>query len=480
MTSTRPTPPGTAPLTRRHFVAATLSAIAAPSLVSRMALTPRASRLAPPVPTAAQLAWQQDERALFLHFGVATFTDKEWGDGSESPSLFNPSKLDARQWAKTAKDAGFPAMILTAKHHDGFCLWPTKTTAHSVASSPWKDGHGDVMREFVDACRAEGVKPGLYCSPWDRNAATFGDSAAYNALYLAQLTELLTQYGEMHQLWFDAANGPGSDGARQTYDWPATFALVRRLQPKAIIFSDAGPDVRWLGNDRSDPSMANWSRFDPTAVPAPGAEGPRVNSALQSGHATGSVWRPAEIDVSIRPTWYHHAREDRYVKTPAALVAYYFASVGRNAKLVLNVPPNREGLISNADVTALAGMHDALVALFQNDVTAGHAPTWAHNQKNAMAEIDFGKPVAVSLIDLRENIALGQSVAHYVTEGLVDNAWTELSSGTTIGYRALDRIPTTVIQKLRVRVTEYVDTLHPLMLRAYAEPTVAAGVRKSA
>lgn len=309
----------------------------------RVALNERndkySTRIAGPVPTPAQLAWQRDERALFLHFGVATFTDKEWGDGYERPSLFNPTRLDARQWARTARESGFPSMILTAKHHDGFCLWPTKTTTHSIASSPWKEGKGDVMREFVDACKTEGIKPGFYCSPWDRNAPVFGDSAKYNELYFAQLTELLTEYGDIHQLWFDAANAVGPNGDRQLYNWPATFALVRRLQPNAIIFSDAGPDVRWIGNDCGDPSMPNWSRFDPTAVPLPGAEGPRVNISLQSGHANGSVWRPAETDVSIRPTWYHHASEDRRVKTAPRLVAYYLASVGRNSKLLLNVPP---------------------------------------------------------------------------------------------------------------------------------------------
>lgn len=430
---------------------------------------------ASPVPTAAQLAWQRDERALFMHFGTTTFTEKEWGDGYEKPDIFNPTKLDARQWARTAKETGFPAIILTAKHHDGFCLWPTKTTKHSVASSPFREGKGDVVREFVDGCRAEGIKPGLYCSPWDRNSPLFGEGAKYNDLYIEQLTELLTNYGDIYQLWFDGATGEGQNGERQTYDWPRIFALVRKLQPNAIIFSDAGPDARWIGNDRGDPSQANWSRIDPAAIPHPGFDGPRVNVVLQSGHANGTAWRPGETDISIRPTWYHHANEDRRIKPAGTLVAYFFQSVGRNSKLLLNVPPNREGLLSDVDVAALKAMHKELTDLFSDDLTRGLTVSWTKTgEKGGAAEVDFGRPVRVNVIDLREDISQGQSVARYVTEGWQNGAWTELSKGTTIGYRALDRIRQTEVSKLRVRVEDSVDTLHPIALRAFAEPLPSA------
>src|SRR5690606_18175206 len=243
-----------------------------------------------PVPTASQLLWQQDELALFVHFGINTFTDREWGDGREAPALFAPAALDARQWARAARAAGFRAMILTAKHHDGFCLWPTATTSHSVAASPWRGGAGDLVREFVDACRAEGLRAGLYCSPWDRNAPSYGDSPRYNDLYCDQLTELLTRYGPIHEVWFDGANGEGPNGRRQEYDWPRFWALVRRLQPDAVIFSDAGPDVRWIGNEEGVAGDPNWSTVDPATVPVPGMSGEAVMRQLQHGDRDGTVW----------------------------------------------------------------------------------------------------------------------------------------------------------------------------------------------
>ncbi|HEX4682972.1 MAG TPA: alpha-L-fucosidase, partial [Gemmatimonadaceae bacterium] len=234
-----------------------------------------------PRPSPSQLAWQRDELALFLHFGVNTFTDREWGDGTESPSIFNPARLDARQWTRAAKAAGARALVLTAKHHDGFCLWPTSTTGHSVANSPWHGGHGDVVRELVDACRADGLRIGLYLSPWDRNNPTYGDSPRYNDLYCDQLTELLTRYGKVAEVWFDGANGEGPNGKKQVYDWPRVWGLVRRLQPEAVMFSDAGPDVRWCGNERGTAGDPNWSTVNPAIVTYPGADGPGIIDSLQ-------------------------------------------------------------------------------------------------------------------------------------------------------------------------------------------------------
>ena len=246
-----------------------------------------------PVPTASQLAWQRDELAMFIHFGVNTFTNREWGDGREDPAIFNPSRLDAGQWARSARAAGFRAMVLTAKHHDGFCLWPTQTTRHSVASSPFRGGSGDVVREFVDACRGEGLKVGLYCSPWDRHEPSYGDSPRYNDLFCDQLTELLTQYGPVHEVWFDGANGEGPNGRRQEYDWPRFWSLVRSLQPEAVMFSDAGPDIRWIGNERGVAGDTNWSTVDPEVVPVPGMSGDAVMRMLQDGDPRGRVWRPS-------------------------------------------------------------------------------------------------------------------------------------------------------------------------------------------
>ncbi|MDE3129012.1 MAG: alpha-L-fucosidase, partial [Gemmatimonadota bacterium] len=252
---------------------------------------------------------------MFCHFGVNTFTDREWGDGREDPAIFDPAHLDPRQWARAARAAGFRAMILTAKHHDGFCLWPTATTRHSVASSPWRGGHGDVVREFVHACRAEGLRPGLYLSPWDRNNPAYGDSPKYNDLYCDQLTELLTRYGPIAEVWFDGANGEGPNGRKQVYDWPRFWGLVRRLQPGAVMFSDAGPDVRWCGNERGVAGDPNWSTVDPAVVAVPGQSGPLVTPELQHGDPNGTVWRPAEADVSIRPGWFYHPAENGRVRT---------------------------------------------------------------------------------------------------------------------------------------------------------------------
>ncbi|MBP6572511.1 MAG: alpha-L-fucosidase, partial [Gemmatimonadales bacterium] len=268
-------------LPRRDFLA-----VGASALVARHLRWPAGA--ARPVPSVDQLQWHRDELALFAHFGVNTFTDREWGDGKESPSIFNPTAFDARQWTRTAKAAGFKMVILTAKHHDGFCLWPTATTAHSVKSSPFRGGAGDVVREVADACRADGLRLGLYLSPWDRNAAVYG-SDGYHDFYLTQLRELLTRYGRVDEVWFDGANGEGPNGKKQIYDWPRYWGEVKRLQPQAVIFSDAGPDIRWIGNEAGTAGETNWSMVDPRVVSAPGVSGEGVTRMLQQGDPNGSV-----------------------------------------------------------------------------------------------------------------------------------------------------------------------------------------------
>ncbi len=445
---------------RREF----LSRLAAGSVLAAFPLRalPLQSR---PRPTAAQLAWQRDELALFLHFGVNTFTDREWGDGTESPSIFNPTRLDARQWARSARAAGAKAMILTAKHHDGFCLWPTATTRHSVASSPWKDGKGDVVREFVDACRAEGLAAGLYCSPWDRNHPTYGDSPRYNDVFMAQLTELLTQYGDISEVWFDGANGEGPNGKRQVYDWPRTWALVRRLQPNAVLFSDAGPDVRWIGNERGVAGETNWSTIRPESVPFIGASGAEVIRALQEGHADGSVWRPGETDVSIRPGWFYHPAEDARVKTAEQLVGLYFTSVGRNSKLLLNVPPTRDGLLHETDVASLAGMRAALDRLVAGEVRGGESSWRATGTTSGVLTVRFPSPQSISVIDLREEIERGQRVKSWsLLTGETDAE--PVARGTTIGYRQMRRIAPISASVLRLTV-ETVEDAVAVSLTAY-------------
>ena len=422
-----------------------------------------------PLPTPAQLQWHRDELAMFLHFGVNTFTNREWGDGTESPSIFNPTALDARQWARTARRAGFRAMILTAKHHDGFCLWPTKTTQHSVASSPFRTGQGDVVREFVDACRADGLRPGLYLSPWDRNHPTYGDSPRYNEVYLTQLTELLTHYGPIAEVWFDGANGEGPNGKRQAYDWPRFFAHVKSLQPNAVIFSDAGPDVRWCGNERGTAGDPNWATVDPSRVPFPGADGPGIIDALQHGDRNGTVWRPAEVDVSIRPGWFYHPAENDSVRSVENLVELYFTSVGRNAKLLLNVPPTTDGLLHPNDVAHLAGMRAALDALFGAELPLRSArPQWqitSPRTAELTAELSHVSPVSV--VRLREDIARGQIVVSYRIDGAAeDGVWHELTRGTTIGYAKLHRVQANV-RRLRVTIEDAVAAPERIGLSAY-------------
>jgi alpha-L-fucosidase len=405
---------------------------------------------------------------MFVHFGVNTFTDREWGDGKESPSIFDPSRLDARQWARTAKDAGFRAMILTAKHHDGFCLWPTATTQHSVAGSPWRGGNGDVVREFVDACSAEGLRAGLYLSPWDRNHPTYGDSPAYNDVYASQLTELLTRYGRITEVWFDGANGEGPNGRRQVYDWPRVWGIVRRLQPEAVIFSDAGPDVRWCGNERGVAGDPNWSAVDPNVVSYPGQSGNGIEAALQHGHKDGTVWRPAEVDVSIRPGWFYHAADDDKVRTIDNLLGLYFTSVGRNAKLLLNVPPTREGLIHTTDATRLSGFRAARDQLFGAPLELRRVAFRSTGQVGAQVEWELARAARPTIARLAEDITRGQRVGSYRLEGSQGGEWRELSAGATIGHAKLDRLADgPPLRRVRLVITASLDKPEPVSLQLF-------------
>jgi alpha-L-fucosidase len=427
-----------------------------------------------PVPTPQQLAWQRDELGLFVHFGVNTFTNREWGDGSEDPRIFNPARLDAGQWARVARDAGFRHVILTAKHHDGFCLWPTETTDHSVRSSPWRGGQGDVVREMVDACRAEGLGVGLYLSPWDQNAPAYGDTRAYNDFYARQLNELLTWYGPIVEMWFDGAKGP--DAADMEYDWARIHRTVRELQPDALIFSDSGPDIRWIGNERGIAGEPNWATVDPALVPYPGIPGDHIIQALQHGQPHGDVWRPGEADVSIRPGWFWHPEQDERVRSPENLLELYFLSVGRNAGLLLNVPPTTDGLFHPTDVRHLGEWARHREALFATDLARGARAEASASAGRANAagrvtdedpdtfwsppagastgwvEVSLPRPTTFDVVSLREAIAGGQHVDRYVVEGWNGSAWTPLSRGTTVGNRKLDRTASPVTTD-RVRLT---------------------------
>jgi alpha-L-fucosidase len=454
------------PISRRRFVAQTAAAVTGSLALPRRGVPQAAAR---PVPSVAQLAWQREERALFLHFGVNTFTDREWGDGTEDPAIFAPTALDARQWARAARAAGCGTIILTAKHHDGFCLWPTATTRHSVVSSPWRRGKGDLVREFVNACRAERLRAGLYCSPWDRNAPAYGDSPRYNDLYCDQLTELLTNYGPIAEVWFDGANGEGPNGRRQEYDWPRFFGLVRRLQPDAVTFSDAGPDVRWCGNERGLAGDPNWSTVDPAAVPFPGASGDGVTAMLQHGDPAGTVWRPAETNTSIRPGWFYHPAEDDKVRSVDDLVDLHFTSVGRNSKLLINVPPTRAGRLHDTDVQRLRAMRGRIDDLFDDDLALRPRTSWRRPSSNgAEAEIDLGRTITAGAMRLEEDIERGQVIGRYTLSGSDGGDWRVLSSGTTIGYARLDRFTPAEVRRIRLVVEDAVASPEPVKIRLYA------------
>jgi alpha-L-fucosidase len=434
---------------RRTLIGAGLAAASAP--LRRAIGAHRRSR---PVPTLAQLRWQREEVAIFVHFTVNTFTGREWGDGTESPSLFAPSALDARSWARAASKAGARAMVLTAKHHDGFCLWPTRTTDHSVRASPWRGGAGDVVREFVDACRAERLGAGLYLSPWDRHEPSYGDTPRYNDFYAAQLRELLSGYGPIGEVWFDGANGEGPNGKRQVYDWPRIHRIVRELQPGAVIFSDAGPDVRWIGNEKGVAGETCWSTIDPAAVPYPGYDAPGVGEILQRGDPHGSVWRPGETDVSIRPGWFWRAEEDAQVRSADNLLDLYFTSVGRNSKLLLNVPPTRTGRFHPTDAARLEAFGAGLRAMRDSDAASGARMS----RSGGTVELVLPGPVTFDVVSLQEDIGRGQVVERYRVEAMAGGNWTTISRGTTIGYRKLDRVTPLAASRVRLVVESALDT----------------------
>lgn len=413
------------------------------------------------VPTPQQLEWQQMELTAFLHFGINTFTGREWGDGKENPALFNPTDFDAEQWVRSLKEAGFKMAILTAKHHDGFCLWPTKTTGHSVAASPWKDGKGDVVRELRDACNKYGIKFGVYLSPWDRNASCYGDSPKYNEFFIEQLTELLTNYGEVHEVWFDGANGEGPNGKKQEYDWTAILSTIRRLQPRAVT-AIMGDDVRWVGNERGLGRETEWS----ATVLTPGtyarceeqnkALGVKATSKDLGGrdmlvNAKELFWYPSEVDVSIRPGWFYHQQEDNQVKSLKHLTDIYFKSVGYNSVLLLNIPPDQRGRISDADVNRLKEFADYRKEIFTDNRVKGGLKAWTARPGDT--RVYQLKPKSeINVVMLREDISKGQRMEAFTVEALTADGWKEIAKGTTVGYKRLIRIPAVEARQLRVKV----------------------------
>ena len=451
-------------------------------------------RLIQVVPSPRQKALQEMEFYAFVHFPVNTFTDREWGDGSESPAVFNPEKLDADQWVQAIKAAGMKGLILICKHHDGFCLWPSKHTAHSVAASPWKNGQGDVVAEVSAACRRAGIRFGVYLSPWDRHEKCYGTGKEYDDYFVAQLTELMTNYGNIFCAWFDGACGEGPNGKKQVYDWPRYYEVIRRLQPGATIHI-CGPDVRWCGNEAGDTREAEWS-----VVPLRTQDTEKIKENSQqsddesfrqrrisaSDQDLGSreilanepdlVWYPAEVDTSIRPGWFWHASEDDKVRPLEKLIDIYEKSVGGNATLLLNIPPTSEGLFHQHDVARLQQFGQYLADCYGDNLAASAAMTaspaapghdigcaltadesyYLPAQENVPAEITLAWPeeIVFRRIVLQEQISQSQRVERYAIDALVNGQWREIAAGRVIGHKRIVVLEKTAAQAIRIRIED--------------------------
>ena len=446
-------------------------------------------------PSPQQLDWQKMELTAFMHFGINTFTDREWGDGTENPEIFDPKELDASQWVKTCKEAGMKLIILTAKHHDGFCLWPSDYTEHSVKNSPWKNGKGDVMAELAMACREQGMKLGVYLSPWDRNNGLYG-TEAYNDYFVNQLTELLTNYGDVAEVWFDGANGEGPNGQKQIYDWQRYYQTIRTLQPQAVI-AIMGPDIRWVGTESGYGRDTEWSvvpesvqdedKIAATSQQQQGTFRPKldfqskdIGSVEKLIEADRLIWYPSEVDVSIRPGWFYHKNEK--AKSVEKLLDIYYSSVGKNSVLLLNIPPDTRGLIDENDAKILKEWRQKINETFKNNLAEksiiringnkvkkakmmfdGNFDTyWMANIDTPSLEIKLDGEKTFDRLLLQEQITVGQRVENFRFEAKVDGHWKSIAQGTTIGYKRLLRFPRVTTSILRLTI-----------VKSRAKPTIA-------
>lgn len=445
------------------------------------------------VPTPAQLEWHEMEMYALIHFGVDTYTDKEWGFGDEDPKILNPVKFDAKQIVAAAKSAGFKGVVVVAKHHDGLCIWPTKTTTHNISNTSWKDGKGDMLQEYREACDALGMKLGVYVSPWDRNSPHYG-TPKYLEIYREQLREVYSNYGKLFISWHDGANGGDGyyGGANETrkidrttyYDWPNTWAITRKMQPGAVIFGDVGLDVRWVGNEEGHAGETSWATYTPLA---PDSGKTPANGYVQhlrgiEGTRNGKYWMPAEADVSLRPGWFYHASQNQQVKSPSTLLDLYYKSVGRGANLDLGLSPNRDGLLDDTDVNALKGFGALVRETFKTNLAKGATLKASNIRANSTAKFGpanlldadrysyWGTDDAVhtpsltitlpqarsfNVIRLRENIKLGQRIEGVWLEVQRNGKWQQIAEATSIGANRLIRLPEPVSAKvLRLTVSK--------------------------
>ena len=446
-------------------------------------------------PSARQLAVEEMEFYAFAHFTVNTFTDKEWGDGTEPESVFNPTELDADQWVDALKSAGIKGLILTCKHHDGFCLWPSAYTEHSVKNSPYKDGQGDVVREVADACARGGIKFGVYLSPWDRNAQVYGQGEPYDTYFCNQLTELLTQYGPLFTVWFDGACGEGPNGKKQVYDWNRYYALIRKLQPDAAI-AISGPDIRWCGNEAGDTRESEWSVL-PTSVSIEDEVAANSQTSDDASfrekkisemdrdlgsrslmqRAKGLVWRPSETDTSIRPGWFYHDHEDDKVRSVETLLDIWYRTVGGNSTLLLNIPPDRRGLFHEVDVERLRGMGEYIRRTFANNLAEDAVITADSDNGYDLPEnvktdsydtyykpfdgentvtlnVKLSETKTVTHVVIKECIPYSQRIEKFAVDAKVGGEWVTVTSGTTVGYKKIAKFDAVETDEIRIRILD--------------------------
>jgi len=447
-----------------------------------------------PLPAERQLKWQETEMYCIIHFGPDTYTNKEWGYGDEDPQIFNPTQFSAMQIVGAAKAGGFKGIVVVAKHHDGFCLWPTKTTEHNISKSPYKNGKGDILQEYRDACNKLGMKMGVYCSPWDRNNPLYGKTQYVTDVYRKQLEELYTNYGPIFISWFDGANGGDGyyGGAREVrkidrstyYGWDTTWAIPRKLAPGAVLFGDVGPDVRWVGNEEGHAGATCWATYTPHAPDAGKQPGNGYTKDYEGteGQRDGQFWMPAECDVPLRPGWFYHADQDGKVKTPDSLLNLYYKSVGRGACLDLGLSPDRLGQLFDSDVRSLEVFGDILKGIFSVNLAKGSTLTasnvrggnkakfgpqhlldddrytyWAtdDNIKTPSLIINMHVIKTFNVIRLRENIKLGQRIDAVAIDASIDGKWQQIATASSIGGNRLIKLSAEVkASKIRLRITK--------------------------